>query len=797
MASSVDESVAAAKRSELEVLWGEICVGNSSSTVESRPITGNGGTSRLYQLVKELRSIVRERSPSYIDNLPNELLNEIFLLILSPLPLNIWEETLALRTGWGALDLSTVCKRWQAVMLSDPSLWTRLIIGAEPIEPEYLQIYFHLSRDRPLTLYLIAPNHEVLSALQPQAHRIQHLYNIPFFNSGWRMQVLHDGTTMAFGLRDTTLRIPTSSIVSLNPSLQIFSLEVAFHFQNLQQLVVRRATNRPSLIPEHVNLPHLRVLILDRIRGESPPIVLKRFLVQKLQVLHFAFEEDMSYEEFTSLQSWIYQIPGLTSVTLHIHSSITGWAENPPPLELSSSTIREVELEWAEPINNPLQLLEGIRSLEILSLKGPTSPGPLPKYCLPASLRGLELYEPFEGFQEIQEISLPYLEKLKLDGGSAYGDHLLRKLFAPSLIRLEIPFSVLSYPECETNPLKLAAFAHAHGLQHLNNMVFELEGSGDIPPFPQLRTLRLKSNNWRSFTLLEAPKLLELTVAFWEHYQNRTGTRYLSGRGDDLGEHQPLAFQSQLSTIAEDETDIVFLKTEPEGAPLLGPTTRISPPLEKEIPPRVFHKLTNLSFEVMTRLANQPWECELPDGFDILLDKTPALQKILLPAGRFPSNPDEAPIDRLARKILEQPSFCLNLQDIGSSEYPTDWVAFLRMLASRCITSLSSSTGLHKSVHTLRFHLLPHPHIVQQLEGAMTGRRLTPHYFIPPCDELCIHSWLLRGSKAQGRPKKRRICFMCHKGRLETGCPYGIHPDLCLKWVTRIEHGSMWEVISG
>jgi len=99
MSSSVDESVAAAKRSELEVLWGEICVGNSSSTVESQPITGNDGTSRLYQLVKELRSIVRERSPPYIDNLPNELLNEIFLLILSPLPLNIWEETLALRTG--------------------------------------------------------------------------------------------------------------------------------------------------------------------------------------------------------------------------------------------------------------------------------------------------------------------------------------------------------------------------------------------------------------------------------------------------------------------------------------------------------------------------------------------------------------------------------------------------------------------------------------------------------------------------------------------------------------------------
>jgi hypothetical protein len=116
-----------------------------------------------------------------------------------------------------------------------------------------------------------------------------------------------------------------------------------------------------------------------------------------------------------------------------------------------------------------------------------------------------------------------------------------------------------------------------------------------------------------------------------------------------------------------------------------------------------------------------------------------ALQKILLPAGRFPSDLDEGPIDRLVRKLLHRPSLCPNLQDIGSPNYPTDWTAFLWMLTSRSLRSLSSPTGLLKSIHTLRLHVL-HLQIVQQLEDAMSGRRLTLHYSVPPCEEWYIYS---------------------------------------------------------
>jgi hypothetical protein len=215
----------------------------------------------------------------------------------------------------------------------------------------------------------------------------------------------------------------------------------------------------------------------------------------------------------------------------------------------------------------------------------------------------------------------------------------------------------------------------------------------------------------------------------------------------------------------------------------LDPTTNISP--QNLAPLHVFHKLTNLSFTAV--FFYHGLHDGLPDGFaallDALLDATPSLQKILLPVGHFSSSHGEVPIDRLVRKLLHGPSLCPYLQDIASPNFPTDWAAFLWILTGRSLRSLSSSTGLPKSIHTLRFLLLPHPQIVQQLEDAMGGRRLTPHYSIPPCEEWCMHSQGLLNPVA----RRNQVCFMCHSGRLERGCLY--LPDRtpldaysCLKW---------------
>lgn len=212
-----------------------------------------------------------------------------------------------------------------------------------------------------------------------------------------------------------------------------------------------------------------------------------------------------------------------------------------------------------------------------------------------------------------------------------------------------------------------------------------------------------------------------------------------------------------------------------------------------------FHNLVDLSFDPGPRPGNFFRRSKLADGFDTILDMMPSLQKILLPVGHFSSNPDETPVDQLTRKLLKQPSLCPHLQDIGSHQYPTDWVVFLRMLTSRCLKSLLSPTGSPQAIHTIRFRLLPHPLIVQQLEGIMSGSQLMPYYSIHLCEESCKYSQGALSPNAR-TDQRNKVCFMCHSGRLEKGCAYGSSISgqdsyACLRWEDFWWNNS-WEIIS-
>ena len=218
------------------------------------------------------------------------------------------------------------------------------------------------------------------------------------------------------------------------------------------------------------------------------------------------------------------------------------------------------------------------------------------------------------------------------------------------------------------------------------------------------------------------------------------------------------------------------------------PTQNMSSPVKNLVSPHIFHKLTSISFYSSLDQGYGSWEFRLPDGFDAVLDMIPSLQRILLPFGHSSSTSDESPADQLTRRLLEQPSLCPKLQDIGSPQYPTDWTAFLRMLTGRCLTSLSSFTCSPRSIHTLHFPLLPHPDIVRQLENAMSCSQFTPHYTIPPCEEQCIYSQGILSPNGSTYPQSK-VCFMCHSGRLEKGCPYADQQDsyACLRWEKAFE----------
>ena len=233
-----------------------------------------------------------------------------------------------------------------------------------------------------------------------------------------------------------------------------------------------------------------------------------------------------------------------------------------------------------------------------------------------------------------------------------------------------------------------------------------------------------------------------------------------------------------------------------------GTTQNTSSPVKNLVSSHIFHTLTSISFYSSFYSSFSRGhgfrKLELPDGFDAVLGIIPSLQRILLPFGHFSSTSDESPIDQLTRRLLEQPSLCPNLQDIGSPQYPTDWTAFFHMLTGRCLTSLSSSTGNPESIHTLHFPLLPHPDIVRQLENAMSCRHFTPHYTIPPCEEQCIYSQGIPSPNGSTHAESK-VCFMCHSGRLEKGCPYADQQDsyACMRWEKAFESWSdePWVII--
>ena len=102
---------------------------------------------------------------------------------------------------------------------------------------------------------------------------------------------------------------------------------------------------------------------------------------------------------------------------------------------------------------------------------------------------------------------------------------------------------------------------------------------------------------------------------------------------------------------------------EMDGAPLY-PTAPNSPAVQDRIPLHHFDELTNLTLHSVLIHGNLSFKQKLPDDLDAILDMLPSLQKVFLPAGRFQSDPNETPIERLVRKQLERPTFCPSLQDI-------------------------------------------------------------------------------------------------------------------------------------
>ncbi|KAI6117298.1 hypothetical protein EDD16DRAFT_1016699 [Pisolithus croceorrhizus] len=104
-----------------------------------------------------LDELVKTSAVPYIDRLPNELLAEIFLLLKD----DVDERT----------SLASVSRRWRAVLISIPSMWSKFDLDAEYDCPaKLLELYLKRSRRAPLTI-LIGSILPELDVILPHANR--------------------------------------------------------------------------------------------------------------------------------------------------------------------------------------------------------------------------------------------------------------------------------------------------------------------------------------------------------------------------------------------------------------------------------------------------------------------------------------------------------------------------------------------------------------------------------------------------------------------------------------------------
>ncbi|KAF9449139.1 hypothetical protein P691DRAFT_577674 [Macrolepiota fuliginosa MF-IS2] len=95
---------------------------------------------------------------SVTEKLPDELLAEIFLMLVSDRGIELAEDWLD--TYWHRLQVMGVCRKWRDVVVSDPRLWTNILVqevfeeNRTPHIP-FFKLCLSRSRNLPLSIYIV------------------------------------------------------------------------------------------------------------------------------------------------------------------------------------------------------------------------------------------------------------------------------------------------------------------------------------------------------------------------------------------------------------------------------------------------------------------------------------------------------------------------------------------------------------------------------------------------------------------------------------------------------------------
>ena len=465
-----------------------------------------------------------------IHSLPDDVLYRVFRLLHISSATSSSEDLL----GWYdnlPLILCTVCRRWQALVLSSPSLWRRVRLNTLVDEEslEQLQLYLELSRDQPLTIItesktlgkLREPALDVLSA---HTHRIHLVQDISDTNWSWEFD--HDSDIFRLIAhpqpgQTTDLQLAVTLVGGLDVNMPATFIDHLWRFQNLRclRITATRVSDIPSTAFCGRELPTLHTLSLVDEATDDPASLLRIFPPQKLRQLQLTISKTLSKDKYEELESYLLcSMPELAYLDLVITKTKgTPWKSSPP--STPSLTIKNISFCILETqrTNLPTNLIHNTPALESCSLSWRTFETPPP---FSSHLRFLELT--FKGLSTVKQripkmnkMVLEHLEHLIVRFGES-DEHMvsiLNMIHVPSLLRLEIIETNLGRPDCDD-----IVFPKASNIQimtrstRIQHLLLYFHHAYDIPPLPTLKTLTSCLINWTDLLSLELPELSTLSL---------------------------------------------------------------------------------------------------------------------------------------------------------------------------------------------------------------------------------------------------------------------------------------------
>jgi len=510
-------------------------------------------------LVTKLKSLSYVATPSSIHSLPDDVLYWVLRLLhmsstISPEDLLEWYDNLPSM-------LCTVCLRWQALVLSSPSLWRRIRLNAlvDQESIERLHLYLELSRDQSLTIItesktlgkLRKPALDILSA---HAHRIHIASDVSDTYWFWEFGPETDTFTLiAHPQHGQTMGLPLAVTVGeLDVNMPATFIDYLWHFQNLQclRLTVARDSDISIAALHGRELPMLHKLSITDEASDDPVSLLRNFPPHKLHQLQLTIRKTLSKEKYEGLESYLLcNMPKLAYLDLKITKTKgTPWKSSPP--ETPSISIKDLSfcMLGTQRTNLPTRLVYNTPALESCSLSWPTFETPPP---FNSRLRFLELT--FQGLTTVKQrlpkvnkVVLEHLEHLRVFFGDS-DDHMLsilNAIYVPSLLRLEIIEKNLARPDCDDIVFpKASDIEILSSSPHLQHLSLYFHHAYDIPSLPTLKTLTGCLINWTDLLSLDLPELSALSLWYLKPQTKITGLTQESGELDcenspSRGEHQ-------------------------------------------------------------------------------------------------------------------------------------------------------------------------------------------------------------------------------------------------------------------